>query len=319
MKKITILLVASLLVKFSIAQDPFFSQFSASPMTLNPALVGSNMPSLNRASFISRSQFWGGQSFATNMLGFERNITASQQKDNQMNLGLMMLNERSNGGMLSNSYFNATVQDNVRLTENGVVKGGISLAYVNKLIDLSGATFGTQYGAFGSSSTSYDPVGGSSIKYMDLNLGVAYEHTTDQLNFELGAAMFHAARPKESFIKSSNYRINTRNVAHAAVTWKPSAAYELLFAGNVQFVGSKKYTTFGGAFTYHLHDELANKLTIGIWNRVGEFVSPYVALQVKDAKFGLSYDVASNKIKTSSNSLSSVEASVVWSFGNTKK
>jgi type IX secretion system PorP/SprF family membrane protein len=320
MKKITIILVLSLIVKASIAQDQPFSQYSASLMTFNPALIGSNLETDNRVSLISKNQWWGTQSYVTNTVGLERKIFPNKYKDNQLTLGLMMLNERSNGGVLSNSYFNAAIADKVRISEQGALKGALSFTYANKLIDLSGATFGSQFGSFGftNSANNFDPAGGATIKYIDINLGLAYEHTSEQFDYEIGAAVFHANRPKEGLMSNSNYHLEPRAVAHASLVWRPSAEYELLLTGNVQSIAAKKSTTIGGAYTYKLNDEAGHRLTIGIWDRLDEYVSPYAALQIKDFKFGLSYDVASSKIKSTSKSLSSIEASLIWSFGHKK-
>ena len=88
--------------------------------------------------------------------------------------------------------------------------------------------------------------------------------------------------------------------------------------GNVQSIASKKSTTIGGAYSYKLNDEAGHKLKVGIWDRLDEYVSPYAALQMHDFKIGLSYDVASSKLKSTSKSLSSIEASLIWSFGRHK-
>lgn len=324
MKKLYIITTFILLSNWAMSQDPFFSQYSASPMTLNPALVGSNMQGLNRASFITRNQWWGGgsQPYITNTISFERNLSSKQSNpSNQLALGLMMLNERSNGGVLSNNYFAAALSDQVRLSEHGVLKAAISGTYSNRMLNLASATFQTQFGSFGfmSTASNYDPISATNSSFVELNTGLAFEHTTTDFDYEIGGAIFHASRPKQGVFNNTKYDMDPRGVGHASLKWRPNANGEFLLSGNVQVQAKKQLVTIGGAYTVNLHDEADHKLTVGVWDRVDESIYPYVALQVKTMKFGLSYDVVSTKVKSSFNSVSSVEASIVWDFGKVLK
>lgn len=324
MKKLYIITLFVLLSNLAMSQDPFFSQYAASPMTINPALVGSNIQGLNRASFITRNQWWGGgsQPYTTNTIAFERKLSAGLiNENNQLAIGLMMLNERSNGGVLSNNYFAAAISDQVRLTEHGILKAAISGTYSNRMLNLANATFQTQFGSFGfmNTASNYDPIAAANSSCVELNTGIAYEHTTSSFDFEIGGAIFHASKPKQGVFNNTKYEMDPRGVGHTSLKWRPNANGEFLFSGNLQVHAKKHLVTFGGAYTVNLHDEADHKITVGIWDRVGESVYPYVALQVKTMKFGLSYDVVSSKVKSSFNAVSSVEASVVWDFGKALK
>ena len=313
-----------LLSNWAMSQDPFFSQYWASPMSLNPALVGSDLQGFNRVSFITRSQWWGGgsQPYITNMLGYERKLSSGIiNENNQLSLGLMMLNERSNGGILSNNYFAAALSDQIRLSEHGVLKAAISGTYSNRMLNLAGANFQTQFGSFGfmSTASSYDPISATNSSYVELNTGLSFEHRTNDFDYEIGGAIFHASKPKEGVFNNTKYEIDPRGVGHASIKWRPNNKGEFLLSSNVQVQAKKQLVTIGGAYTVNLHDEAEHKLTVGLFDRIDESVYPYVALQVNTMKFGLSYDVVSSKVKSSFNAVSSVEASVVWSFGKSLK
>ena len=324
MKKLYIITIFVFFSNWAMSQDPFFSQYYVSPMTLNPALVGNNMQGLNRASFITRNQWWGGgsQPYITNTLGYERKLqTGALNQNSQFSFGLMMLNESSNGGVLSNNYFAAAFSNQIRITEHGVLKAAISGTYTNKMLNLASATFQTQFGSFGfmSTASNYDPITTTNSSYFDLNTGLAFEHITTTFDYEFGGAIFHASKPKEAIFNNTQFRIDPRGVGHASLKWRPNSNGEFLISSNIQVQAKKQLITIGGAYTINLHDEADHKFTVGLWDRIDESIYPYVALQVNTMRFGLSYDVVSSKLKSSFNSVSSVEASIIWDFGKNIK
>jgi hypothetical protein len=75
-------------------------------------------------------------------MGYEGHILSNlTNKYNRLSLGLMMLNENSNGGILSNNYFNAALSNQTQLTEKIILKMAISGTYSNRMLNLSNSTF----------------------------------------------------------------------------------------------------------------------------------------------------------------------------------
>ena len=71
------ILVLSLFIsELAISQDPYFSQYFASPMTLNPSLIGSDLKKESRLQMVTRNQWWGGNSkpYTTNMVSLEKRL-----------------------------------------------------------------------------------------------------------------------------------------------------------------------------------------------------------------------------------------------------
>jgi len=312
------------LSKLALAQDPFFSQYSVSPMTLNPALVGSHMQAENKFSFISRNQWWGSgaQSYLTNSMGYEGHILSNlTNKYNRLSLGLMMLNENSNGGILSNNYFSAALSNQTQLTEKIILKMAISGTYSNRMLNLSNSTFQSQFGSFGfiNTASNYDPVAATSPSYIEMNTGLALAYTSTTIDYEFGAAIFHASKPKLGFYDNTKYEIDPRGVAHGSLTIRPNKNGAFTFSGNWQVQAKKQLYTIGGEYTFNVGDSANHQLSIGIWNRINESIYPFASLRVNSFVIGLSYDVITAKNKTSFSSLNSSEASIAWEFGKLKK
>ena len=328
-KQIIIVTVLLAISKMAMSQDPFFSQFRVSPMTLNPALMGSNMNKSTRISMISRNQWLGGSSqpYITSTIGYEQKLGEKQLGEDQLVLGLMMLNEKSNGGILSNSFFSAGLnyQNSLDAEGRNKLSGALSVTYSNRMLDLNNATFQSQFGSFGfmNSAAAYDPIGAVNNRYYDMNLGVAYEHVGEKVDFEIGGSLFHATKPKEGgALQGGQYVIDSRAVLLSSLKYRPSEKAEWLFGGNVQMQSSKQLLTLGTNYSIYINNPSdRNILTLGIWNRFNESLYPYLGFETNGWKFGLNYDIISSKIKSSLNSFQSIEASLTWEFGKklTKK
>src|SRR5580704_13053357 len=91
------LLAGSLAVN---AQDSHFSQFYASPLTLNPALTG-NFNGFYRISGIDRNQDPGlsqsNPAFSTPSIAVDVSLLKNLIKNGALGVGLVFLNDQQNG------------------------------------------------------------------------------------------------------------------------------------------------------------------------------------------------------------------------------
>ena len=328
MKKYIIILLLSLFIsELAISQDPFFSQYYESPMSLNPALIGNGLVKDARISMITRNQWWGGNSqpYLTNTVSFEKRIGEKNLGEDQFVMGLMLLNERSNGGVLSNTYFTGGLNYRNSLDAEGksVLSGAISASYSNRMLDLSQATFQSQFGSFGfiQSASNYDPISSSSLnnKYFDVNIGLSYEHKSNKMDYEIGSALFHASRPKEGVLNNTEYKMDPRVVFTSTLNWRPSITGEWSLSGNYQIQSQKQLLTMGVTYAVCVTDNTTHKAILGLYNRFNESVYPYIGIQSNDLKFGVSYDIITGAAKTSLNSVQSFEASMSLTIGKKKQ
>ena len=302
------------------AQDPLFSQFFNSSMTLNPSMLGNDMSKEYKASFITRNKWWGGniKPFTTNAISIEKQITTNKNYFNLMYLGVQMLNDRSGDGVLTNSYFGVTLDDKIKLTENDYISTALSLVYANRLVDLNAATFQTQFGSFGfiPSSTNYDPISMVSNKYLDMNAGVSIDHHgSDKLDYQFGLGLFHINKPNQSFFKDDKYKLSMRTVLHGTVNYKANVNDSYTFGSNFQNFGGENVFTLGCNYTRKIDQINSLYFTMGIWDRFNESVYPYLAIKYNALHFGLSYDIASSELRSRFVSTNSVEATLTWDIG----
>lgn len=327
MKKYIIILLLSLFIsEVAISQDPFFSQYAESPMSLNPALIGSGLVKDARISMITRNQWWGGNSqpYLTNTVSFEKRIGQKNLGEDQFVMGVMLLNERSNGGILSNTYFTGALNYRNSLDAEGksVLSGAISASYSNRMLDLSQSTFQTQFGSFGfiQSASNYDPISSANLnnKYFDVNIGLSYEHKSDKVDYEIGGALFHASSPKEGVVNNAKIKMDPRAVLTSTIKYRPNSNGEWALSGNYQMQANKHLLTMGVSYAVCVTDNTTHRAVLGLYNRFNESFYPYIGIQSNDLKFGVSYDIITGDAKTSLNSIQSFEASVSLTIGKKK-
>jgi len=328
MKNYIIILVLSLFIsELAMSQDPYFSQYFASPMTLNPSLIGSDLKKESRFQMVTRNQWWGGNSkpYTTNMVSLEKRLGEKGLGDDQFVMGLMFLNERSNGGILSNSFFTGAInyRNSLDASGNNVLSGAISGSYSNRMLDLENATFQSQFGSFGfmQTASNYDPVSSYNLnnKYFDVNAGISYAHKGNNVDYEIGGALFHASKPKEGVFNNSKYNMDPRGVFNGSLKWRPTKTGEWDFAGNYQRQARKQLVTLGASYAMYVNDTAGQRIIFGFYHRLNESFYPYIGIQSNDLKFGVSYDIISGPAKTSFNSVQSVEATLSLTFGGKKK
>ena len=325
MKKYILLIgLAYFKVFIASGQDPFFSQFFVSPMTINPALIGNDLVKSTRVQSNARNQWWGGTSlpYSTKTIQIERRLNSRNSENNEIVLGLMFLNERSNGGILSNTFFSGAVNVKKKLDEKGnsIISGALSCSYNNRMIDLSNATFQSQFGSFGfiRTASNYDPISTFNLnsKYIDFNAGLNYEKKSQKFDFNIGGTLFHVGKPDEGFAPNGKYPIDFRKVITSSIKYRSEKNKEVEFLANFQNQNKSSLLTYGTTYSLIFDEIKGSKLTYGLFHRVNESIYPYVGIKYNGMNLGFSHDIITGSAKTSFNTVQSFELSLGYVFGN---
>lgn len=320
------LLLIMAMPMISKAQDPHFSQYFSSPMTINPALTGKGVDD-GRLMVNLRSQWWGSTGtvpYNTETVSYEQRL-ASQKTNNHNNLsfGLMMLADQSNGGVLQNNYFTGSFAYNQALDAEGnsMLGAGLSVTYANRLLNPDMFQFQSQFGSMGfqRSIPSNDPVALQSNKYWDINAGAQYSlRMTEKLGWNIGVSMFHLTSPTEGVYSNNRYQIDPRYNVQAGMQFYFADHSELHVSGMYESQYGNSIYTLGAVYKIKVVSDALETVNLGLWNRFGDAMYPYLALEGKKWVVGMSYDVVTSSVKTVYNSVSSVEFSLGWKFAGKK-
>lgn len=301
------------------AQDKHFSQFWASPITLNPAFTGKFDGAL-RVSGNYRNQ-WPeiNNAFVTYSASVDMPIMKTRiAMGDTWGVGIMAYSDQSASGVLQANNISFSTAYHKGLDEDGnhQIGVGFQASYMEKTLNTSKVTFGDQLTTLGYTIASNDVYANKFLKasHFDLNAGVLYNGSTSpDNNFYLGASMYHITRPKESFL-GANYLANPRFTAYGG-GYMSVGENKTFYGSALHSVQAKASETLVGAALGVTPDPTAIKPTTifgGVWTRFNDAVIPYIGLEVSDFRFGFTYDVNISKLKTASNSQGGIELSVIY-------
>ena len=320
MKKKSSLLAILLLAAFFVnAQDPHFSQFFASPLTLNPALTGKFDGTVRIAGNYRNQWPAFNNVYTTSTLSVDFDVLKSKIPDfDTWGVGILALTDRAGGGVLTNNYIGLSTSYHKALDEDGFQQLGIGFqgTYGQKRLDNSKLYFEDQLTPFGFTGVTQDIFNTQNlnINYFDVNAGLLYSGSTaDDNNFYVGASMYHINRPKESF-KGGNWNIATRTTISAGGYFTVSDILTLHTSGIYQYQNKASETTIGGALAAVIDDKSTDpsNVYIGSWYRFNDAIIPYVGLEFAGFRIGASYDVNISSLKAGSQSRGGMEISVIY-------
>jgi type IX secretion system PorP/SprF family membrane protein len=320
MKKIlTTLTICFALASVAEAQDPNFSQFFASPITLNPALTG-KFDGVYRFATNYRNQ-WPtiSNAYTTATASFDMGIMKNRIPDyDQFGIGFMGFTDRAGDGVLTNNFLGISLAYHKALDENGYhqIGAGFQGVYSNKRLNTAHLTFLDMLTPFGFTNVTSEVFANKqvNISYFDVNAGFIYNGSSNGYNnYYIGASMYHINRPNESFT-GADYVLNPR-VTFQAGGKIPVGTYNYLhIAGNHSMQAKAHNSMLGGAFSLNVNNDEENPTNVylGMWYRLKDAVIPYMGLEFGEWHFGASYDVNTSSLKAASQSRGGVEISLIY-------
>lgn len=301
------------------AQDPHFSQFFVSPLTLNPAYTGKFNGSYRFSGNYKKQWPTVNNAFTTSTAAIDFSILGKSLPENDTwGVGLMAVNDQSGNKILNNSFYTLSTAYSKTLDEDGMhqLTIGFQGTYASKRLDVRRADFEDELTALGFTGITTEAFSNSpfSVNYLDINTGFMYALSTNGDNsFYIGGSVYHVNRPSESF-NGGNYLLNTRTTLHGG-TYFPMGQNSFFHASIMhQVQGSAKETIAGGTFSHNLNlsSEAPVELYAGAWLRIGDALIPYLGIEVNHFRIGVSYDINTSTLKPASNSRGGTELSIIY-------
>jgi len=304
------------------AQDPYFSQYFMSPMTSNPALVGRGITDTRVLSNF-RSQWWGTgvPAFRTNAISIEKRIAAKKFPEDELAIGFSMDNDASNGGLLKKNFITFATAFNKRISKQSFFGAGITLSYSNLTLDQSKFLYQSQFGSLGflRALPTFDPLSVGNQDYFNTDAGINYSYDGDKWGVNIGVAGFHLAKNKQGVQVFGNYTNNVRYATNASVVRKFKGGDELHFISRYDQQGVNKIFTLGSIYKIKIPGEHPiEKLNMGLFNRFDDSFYPFIGFESSSWFAGFSYDIIKSGLKTSYNSVQSMELTFGWQMARKK-
>lgn len=320
MKRLLLQIVFLLIGFVSFGQDPHFSQFFASPLTLNPSFTGKfdgsariaanyrdQWPTINRA-----------YQTATVSVDFPILTKLIDYRDT-WGLGFMGFTDKSADGAVSFNYFSVSTAFHKGLDEDGFqqIGAGLQASYSNMMINTSQLKFEDQLTPLGFTGITRETFNNTALSshYFDVNAGLLYTQSTNEKNnFYAGVSLYHINRPKQNFTPSAYYLLYPRATFHAGGYFPTGDVTTLHVSALYTTQAGAGETVVGAALQFAASESTENPVNFygGAFVRVKDALIPYVGLEYNSLRFGLSYDLNTSDLKTASQSKGGFELSVIF-------
>lgn len=301
------------------AQDPHFSQYFSSPLTLNPAATG-NFDGSSRLAINYRDQWAGaGNQFSTATLSFDTRVLRNRLKEgDKFGIGVLGLYDRTAGGLLNSSYISVSAAYHKSVDPDGYqfLSLGFQGTMGSKRLDYSKISFDNQFNldGFDLSIPSGESFKTQSITYFDFNLGAMYNYDDESKHYYIGASYYHIPRPTQSFVGSNSYRLDGRFSVHGGASFDINESDRLFFSGLYMKQGSATDKTLGMSYAYYFPEETGVAVMGGAWYRFNDAIYPYAGVQWNGMQAGISYDINTTSMAAGNAKTKSVEISFIYTF-----
>ena len=303
------------------AQDPHFSQFFASPLTLNPAFTGKFDGNIRAAGNFRNQWPTISNAFKTETASVDFHIMQNNISQNDTwGVGFMAYNDNTSDGVINYNYASVSTAYHKGLDEEGNHQLGLGFqaTYANMSLNTSGLRFEDQYTTLGFTRSTNEIFNGTILKanYLDINTGILYNgRTNEKNNFYFGVSLYHITNPVIKFTGFS-YALNPRATIHTGLYFPLNEIenISLHLSAMQSFQGKASETVFGGALQFAIN-KYANENTsiyLGSWLRLNDAFIPYLGLEYNSFRIGATYDINTSSLKTASQTLGGIEVSLIY-------
>ena len=282
----------------SFSQDPHFSQYFSSPLSLNPANTGF-FDGDHRLAINQRQQWWNvGNTYSTTSISADFKIMSEHiPQFDTFGIGFSGIFDRSSAGALKSNYISASASYHKNLSDEGkqILGVGLQTTLANRYVDFTRLTFASQYngGFFDTSIPVNFSSSATNTHYLDVNAGVLYAVHLEGFNGYLGVSLYHINKPSETLYDAQVYTVPLRKTIHFGAELNISDQSSLLLSGvymNQKRVNDK---LIGAAYSLKTINDYFNvdniKLYVGLWYRLNESLIPYIGVDYNNWGVGLNY------------------------------
>jgi len=322
------------------AQDPHFSQITASPLNINPAFTGL-IDGQYRVNAIYRDQ-WStiGAKYRTASVAadFRYHLTGNDFYA----FGVKFLSDQAGDGIFKQNYAHVSVAYLKKLFGDRrgysqYISGAVQAGLGQHSLDWSKLWFGNQYDLSNFNVNMTLPTGESEILtnsgqvdlFLDINAGLVWYTVFDEsTSVYLGVSMSHLNKPRISLFSDGIATLNNKYNIHAGGEFPLNRSLSILPA--VRWLNQSPHQQFviGSSFRYNQLGDADVSLRFGLYTRITEEFNDglhndafilNVAYEFSDFIVGLSYDLTTSSLATANDRQGAFELSGSYVFPYTNR
>ncbi len=319
-----------------ISQDQHFTQFYASPISLNPALTGA-LEGKYRFSVIYRDQ-WKNvlqNPYITYSGAIDFRFRLNQYKkkfDDSFGVGVIFSSDKvpfigySNNQIFLSGGFHKSLSDQ----NNQFLSIGAQVGLAQRNINYGNINFGDQFnGDNGYTNGTDEILPENNFAHSDFNVGINYAYSpAGKLGVFIGASMHHILEPQISFFydkerpeKFPEDRLATKYIAHLSLQVPMGTSVQMLPRVMMYSQGPHLAINAGTNFRFLVDDIKGVAIHLGTWARpvkdeldnfFVDAIVGMVGLELNNFLIGLSYDANLDDINRSRRGQGAFEISIAY-------
>ena len=305
------------------AQDVHFSQYSETPSSINPALIGVKYET--RATLNYKNQWSSiGNKYETMAFTFEQTIKHKKLKNNYLAVAVNIFKDVAGDAQLKSLNPNLGISFLQKINKNMMLSSGIQSGFFYNTIDVSSLHWGEQWNGYSfdsnlpsgektprSAVTSFDIGGGLNLNYVQSE---GFISSKDAARFDLGISLFHFGLANNAFISSSE-KLNTKfctyfngefSIPNSRNAIMPSFLY-MRQGPNSEFITGALFKFILGDPSTYTANKKPFSISIGGYYRFKDAIVPSVLFQLDKYAFGVSYDINISALTPATNRLGGIE------------
>jgi len=280
------------------AQDIHFSQYSNTPLLINPALAG-EFKGNGRFMLNYRNQWRGvtNNPYKTYAFAFDRSFLKEK-----LSAGITAYRDQAGDANMGITQVNLMVATKVSVGRNDYLKLGINGAWSQQSIQISKLTWNSQFDGqiinqnISSGESFYD----NSFNYVDISTGLLWSHLYhNESSLNIGLSAFHVSRPYyEFFSLTERLKIRWCGNLDLTIPW-PEKQITIYPSFLIMVQGPNREVNIGGTVRYKF--DVGSRYTgyykasygyLGAYYRYGDAIIVYARINYKNQfNLGISYDI----------------------------
>lgn len=300
----------------SFGQDAHFSQFYASPLTLNPSLTGFS-PGDMRFNLNYRNQNQGYIPYTTYSGSFDFKVLPNDMDPDVIAAGLVVTSDDGVKGFFKNTQMALSMAYHKAIGHynNHYLSFGLQAGTIHRNISPGEFSYPNQWddnsGYVSSLPNHEDFYEKESVWLFDLNLGLMwYSKLGDESALYLGGAAYHINQPVEA-LSGYGDELPAKGIVHGGIRFPISN--EICMVPNVIWIAQNqnRQLTGGSSFEYKIGDT-ESTFRLGGWYRHSDKSLIFSAgIQVSSVQIGISSDFLS-PVQTQARGTGALEFSVIY-------
>ena len=308
------------------AQDIHFTQYYASPLTLNPATAGF-FEGTQRFSLQNKTQ-WQSVTvpFRTLSASFDMPILKRDTKHDIFGGGISIYRDQEGDSKFGTTQVNLSLSyiRSLNKANDKFISFGIQTGVAQRTIDYSQLVFDSQWDgiSFNPNLSNNEHFSKENFIFFDCSAG-AYWSCVDKNKNEtsIGVSLFHINTPKQSLFDNDDVRLARKLLINASKQIKITDNLKLV--PGILFMHQGTYNEFDvGSLVKLIKISTTEKylaLSVGMYYRSADALNFIVGLDFKDMMLGVSYDINTSNLTPASHSRGGLELSLIYILNKAKQ